>query len=242
MWSYRQYKQIGREIDADWAKRSNPEPHHSKIYKELKTLRDTPKEKCVNCQGDTIQPKNETNCENKLSEEHLVHSRIHVEIDDRDDPFDPHNWPLISRSKNIVILTLLIFVQAWAAASESMANTEICLDLHVSKSTETLATAMYLFGVGSGSIFAGPISETVGRNPTYLVGSFCYMLFVLGSALVKTFSGQCICRFLIGLFASATLAINGSSVGDQFRGVKRSFVFPIIAWANIACECSSDKC
>jgi hypothetical protein len=38
----------------------------------------------------------------------------------------------------------------------------------------------------------------------------------------------------VGLFASATLAINGSSVGDQFRPVKRTFVFPIVAWANVA--------
>jgi DHA1 family multidrug resistance protein-like MFS transporter len=96
---------------------------------------------------------------------------------------------------------------------------------------------MYLFGVGSGSIFAGPILDG-GWNPTYLGGTFCYMPFVLGSGLVRTFEGQVVCRYFVGLFASATLAINGSSVGDQFRMVKRSFVFPIIVWANVACKCS----
>jgi len=60
------------------------------------------------------------------------------------------------------------------------------------------------------------------------------MCFVLGSAMTSTFGGQLVCRYLVGLFASATLAINGASVGDQFRPVKRAFVFPIIAWANIA--------
>ena len=159
--------------------------------------------------------------------------RIWVTTDGDDDPFDPKNWPLTARAKNIFILTLLIFVQAWAGAAESMANTAASQEFHVSKVAESLSTAMYLFGIGSGSLFAGPLSETVGRNPVYLISSFCYLLFVLGAALTPTFGGQLVCRYFIGLFASATLSINGSSVRDQFRSVKRSFVFPIIAWANV---------
>jgi DHA1 family multidrug resistance protein-like MFS transporter len=45
-----------------------------------------------------------------------------------------------------------------------------------------------------------------------------------------------VCRFFVGLCCSATLAINGGSVRDQFRPVKRSFVFPVIAWVNVAGE------
>jgi MFS family permease len=157
-----------------------------------------------------------------------------VRISGDDDPLDPRNWPLISRCKNIAILSLLIFVQAWAGAAESMANAEASKAFHVEKTTETLSTAMYLFGVGSGSLFAGPLSETVGKNPTYLVSTLCYLFFVAGSALTPTFRGQVVCRYFVGLFSSATLAINGSSVKDQFRPVKRAFVFPVIAWANVA--------
>ena len=92
---------------------------------------------------------------------------------------------------------------------------------------------MYLFGIGSGALFAGPLSESVGRTLTYLVSTFIYLLFLLGSARTPTFGGQVICRYFVGLFSSATLSINGSSVGDQFRPVKRALVFPILAWANI---------
>ncbi|CAI6085945.1 unnamed protein product [Clonostachys chloroleuca] len=38
------------------------------------------------------------------------------------DPIDPHNWSLVSRAKNIAILCLLVFVQGWAAAAESLGN------------------------------------------------------------------------------------------------------------------------
>ncbi|KAL7940069.1 MFS general substrate transporter [Trichoderma barbatum] len=146
---------------------------------------------------------------------------------------NPQNWLLISRCKNLAILAFLIFVQGWAGASESMENLVASSTFHVSQATESLDTAVYLFGVGIGAPFAGPLSETVGRNPVYLSATFCYLFFVLGSAMATTFAGRIACRFFVGLFSSATLSINGSSVRDQFRDVKRAFVFPIIAWVNV---------
>jgi hypothetical protein len=161
-------------------------------------------------------------------------AKIYIKTTGEDDPLDPHNWPLLERSKNIAILAYLIFVQAWAGAAESMANTAASSEQGHSKVAENLTVAMYLFGIGTGSLLAGPISETVGRNPTYLVATFCYLCFIVGSALAPNFGGRMVCRFLLGFFASATLSINGSSVKDQFRPVKRAFVFPAIAWTNVA--------
>lgn len=149
------------------------------------------------------------------------------------DPLNPQNWPLISRCKNIAILSFLIFVQGWAGASESMANSVASSKFHVSQTAQSLDTAMYLFGIGTGAPFTGPLSETVGRNPVYLVATFCYLFFVFGTAMSTTFGGRITCRYFVGLFSSATLGINGSSVRDQFRDVKRAFVFPIIAWVNV---------
>ncbi|UKZ59726.1 uncharacterized protein TrAtP1_001024 [Trichoderma atroviride] len=149
------------------------------------------------------------------------------------DSLNPQNWPLIFRCKNIAILSILIFVQGWAGASESMANSVASSKFHVSRTAQNLDTAMYLFGIGTGAPFTGPLSETVGRNPVYLGATFCYLFFVFGSAMATTFGGRITCRYFVGLFSSATLGINGSSVRDQFRDVKRAFVFPIIAWVNV---------
>ncbi|KAJ7936153.1 major facilitator superfamily domain-containing protein [Mycena leptocephala] len=158
----------------------------------------------------------------RTQQDEKKNERIWVVADD-DDPLNPLNWSLISRAKAIAILSLLIFTQAWAGAADSVANSAASQEFGVSKVAENLSTAMYLFGIASGSLFVGPISETVGRNPTYLVATFCYLFFVLGSALSKSFGGFIVCRYLVGLFASATLAINGSSVRDMFRPVKRAF-------------------
>ncbi|KAK1750418.1 MFS general substrate transporter [Echria macrotheca] len=176
--------------------------------------------------GDTHTP------EEKVNDDRDDTGRIMVTASD-DDPINPCNWSLRSRCKNIAVLSLLIFVQAWAGGAESMANKEASAEFGVSKVAENLSTAMYLWGIATGSLIAGPVSETIGRNPTYLVSTFVYLFFVLGSALAPNFATQVVCRYLIGLASSATLSINGGSVRDQFRPVKRSFVFPVIAWANV---------
>jgi MFS family permease len=48
----------------------------------------------------------------------------------------------------------------------------------VGEVTEALATGLFLIGFGFGALFAGPISETVGRNPVYLVTLFIYMIWI----------------------------------------------------------------
>lgn len=162
------------------------------------------------------------------------HNKIYIRSTTDDDPIDPRNWPLLSRTKNIALLAYLIFAQAWAGAAESMANRPASTEQNHSRVAENLVIAMYLFGVGTGSLLAGPVSDTIGRNATYLTGSFVYLCFVLGAALAPGFGGRLVCRFGVGLAGSATLTGNGASVRDQFRPVKRAFVFPVIAWANVA--------
>lgn len=157
-----------------------------------------------------------------------------VQSTGEDDPLDPQNWPLATRSRNIFIICFLVFTQCWSGAADSIGNSMASKEFHISQVAENVSTALFLFGVGTGALFAGPLSESVGRNPTYLVATACYLFFVLGSAMTPTFGGQVVCRYFVGLSASATLTINGASVSDQFRPVKRAIVFPIVAWANVA--------
>ncbi|KAF2101721.1 MFS general substrate transporter [Rhizodiscina lignyota] len=219
MWSYLQYKAIGRDIERERAGSQT--------------------ERAYDLEGRLSQSGQQHDGDNKSSRttdgQGLESSNdIAVGLECENDPFSPRDWSLAARSKNIAILTLLISVQAWAGAADSMANTSASMYFHVSKVAQNLSTAMYLFGIGSGCMVVGPLSETVGRNPTYLISTFCFLFFVLGTALAKSFGGFIVCRYLTGVFSSATLGINGASVKDQFRPVKRAFVFPIIAWANVA--------
>ncbi|OTA53273.1 MFS general substrate transporter [Hypoxylon sp. EC38] len=226
MWSYVQYRWIGRDLQLAVERQSKI----ARSQKDQQSYSDDVEAPRANSYSlSTLDSKKNGQAIGGRGE-----NRIVIRVEGDDDPLDPKNWPLTARCKNIASLSFLIFAQAWAGAAESMANKTASAEFGVSQVAENLSTAMYLFGIGSGALFAGPLSETVGRNPTYLVSTFCYLFFVLGSALTPTFGGQVACRFLIGLFSSATLSINGSSVRDQFRPVKRAFAFPIIAWANVA--------
>ncbi|KAF3033610.1 hypothetical protein E8E12_001161 [Didymella heteroderae] len=157
-----------------------------------------------------------------------------VELEDDNDPIDPHNWPLLKRARTMLILSMLVFTQAWAGACDSLGNSKASTEYHVSPVAEDLATAMYLFGIGSGCLFVGPLSQALGRNPVYLGFTLVYLCFILGTSLAKNYASQVVLRYLAGLASSAALGINGASVGDMFRPVERALWFPVIAWVNVA--------
>lgn len=244
MWSYVQYRRIGRMVEEEFKERPGkevtppervstgrlPDFEHGNTWTET-SPQDTELQTGFEPHG--RQEKKDQSVEEKQSPGKKPDGVVMVKVSGENDHIDPKNWGVGERAKNIAILSLLISVQAWAGAAESIANAEASREFHVSRIAENLATAMYLFGIGSGALFVGPLSETVGRNPTYLTSTFCYLFFVLGSALTSTFGGQVACRYFVGLFSSATLATNGASVMDQFRPVKRALVFPVIAWANV---------
>lgn len=163
--------------------------------------------------------------------------KIIVKLNGDDDSIDPRNWSLLKRARTIGILCMLVFTQAWAGACDSLNNSKASKQYHVSPVAEDLSTAMYLFGIGSGCLFVGPLSQTLGRNPVYLGFTLAYLFFILGTALSKDYASQVVCRYLAGLASSAALGINGASVGDLFRPVERALWFPVIAWVNVVRQC-----
>ncbi|KAF3011150.1 hypothetical protein E8E13_011480 [Curvularia kusanoi] len=171
--------------------------------------------------------------DDESSDEKLEDGKRIVEVTGADDPIDPHNWPLHKRARTVLILSLLIFTQAWAGACDSIANTKASKQYHVSPVAQNLSTAVYLFGIGCGCLFVGPLSQTFGRNPAYLGFTLVYLPFILGTALSRNYGTQIVCRFFAGLASSAALGINGGSIGDMFRPVERALWFPVIAWVNV---------
>ncbi|KAF4335294.1 major facilitator superfamily transporter [Fusarium beomiforme] len=219
MWSFVQHRQIAKEVRLD----------HKKDVESAKNIGSSSSQK-----RSLSTPNGERRSGRESAQQTSNKTRFQVQTSGEDDPLNPLNWSLATRIRSTFIVCLLVFTQCWAGSAISLGNSMASKQLHVSQVAENLSIAMFLFGVGTGALFAGPISETVGRNPTYLVATAFHLCFVLGSAMTPTFGGQVVCRFLVGLSASATLTINGASVNDQFRPVKRALVFPIVAWANVA--------
>jgi MFS family permease len=159
--------------------------------------------------------------------------KVLVSLDSDNDSLDPHNWPILQRAKTMFILGILVFVQAWAGACDSLENTKASQQFRVSPVAQDLTTAMYLFGIGSGCLFVGPLSQRFGRNPVYLGFSLIYLFFLLGNVLSKDYGSQIVCRYFTGVASSAALGINGASVGDLFNPLDRTLWFPLMAWFNV---------
>lgn len=92
-----------------------------------------------------------------------------------------------------------------------------------------MATGLFLVGFGLGALFAGPISETVGRNPVYITTLVLYMIFIMASALAPIIGAQLAFRFLAGLFGSTPLTCAGGSISDLWNPLERVFAFPVFA-------------
>ena len=128
-----------------------------------------------------------------------------VNYESDDDPLNPHNWSYWIRIRCTFTIAAIGFVVGFGSAIDSPAIPQASEALHVSEVVESMATGLFLVGFGAGALFAGPFSETFGRNPVYIVTLGLFMCFILGSALAPNITAQLIFRFLAGFFGSTPL-------------------------------------
>lgn len=124
------------------------------------------------------------------------------------------------------------FAVDWASAADGQAGAAIAKEFHVSGEAESLSSSLYTFGLAAGSLFAGPIAETVGRNPVYVVSRCFHVIWLVGAALAPNFGAQIVFRFLAGVSGSILLAIHAASTADIYGPVYRTLAWPIIAVAS----------
>lgn len=145
------------------------------------------------------------------------------------DPNNPHNWSLSVRIPCTFLIAGIGCVVGIASAIDSSALREAAKAFGVSEVVESMATGLFLVGFGCGALFAGPISETIGRNPVYIVTLALYMIFVMASALSPNIGAQLAFRFIAGVFGSTPLTCAGGSISDLWNPLERVFAFPIFA-------------
>ncbi|RAK96592.1 MFS general substrate transporter [Aspergillus ibericus CBS 121593] len=145
---------------------------------------------------------------------------------------NPQNW---SRSKKwfctiaICLIALAISIPGTIDAPVSEAFNE---HYGVGPIAGSMTTGMYLIGVGVGSLFAGPISETFGRNFVYFTNLLVFMLFILAKALAPNYGAAIVFRFLTGFFGAAPMTVAGGTVGDLWSPLELTFSLPSVTLAS----------
>ncbi|KAF7192809.1 putative efflux pump kojT [Pseudocercospora fuligena] len=154
---------------------------------------------------------------------------ITPEFDPTDDSISPRTWSPFHRYRAFTIIWLLVFTQGWISTCDSNVTGPASETYHVSETAQTLATGLFFVGLALGALFAGPLSETFGRNPVYLFSTFGVLSFTLGSALSRNFGSELVTRFLGGLCASPTLSVYGGTLADLFSDEERKARWPLFA-------------
>ncbi|TFB01331.1 putative efflux pump kojT [Trichoderma ghanense] len=145
------------------------------------------------------------------------------------DPLSPRNWSLTKRMLCTINVGFIALVVGMAASIDSAVIKRAAEEFGVSDVAEALATGLFLAGFGFGALIAGPLSETVGRNPVYFGSLAIYMLFLMGAGLSKSLGGQLVCRFFAGFFGESPLSTVGGSISDLWDPMNRLVAFPIFA-------------
>lgn len=155
------------------------------------------------------------------------------------DILDPHNWSYATRLGCTVMIASIGWIVGFASAVDSAALPQAAEEFGVSEVAESLATGLFLVAFGFGALVAGPISETVGRNPVYIVTLAVYMVWIMASALAPNLGAQLVFRFLAGLFGATPLTCAGGSISDLWSPLERVWAFPVFANAAFSKSLSS---
>lgn len=78
-----------------------------------------------------------------------------------------------------------------------------------------------LLGIAVGPIFYNPLSRTIGRRPTYLLGSALFIPCVLWMALSKDYAVFCAGRFFAGFFSAFSQTVPPASIADIYPPERR---------------------
>lgn len=149
--------------------------------------------------------------------------------DGPDDPENPKNWSKSRKWLATVFVSLLALLVGVCGPIETPVMKIAANEMGVSEVIESLSVALFLVGLGCGSLISGPVSEVFGRSRTYLLTLASMCIWLMGSALVSSPAGRLIFRFIAGFSGATPLVCSGGTIADLWSPLERTFAFPFFA-------------
>ncbi|MBP9951834.1 MAG: multidrug effflux MFS transporter [Cypionkella sp.] len=81
-----------------------------------------------------------------------------------------------------------------------------------------LVVTSFVFGMGLGTLFMGPLADRFGRKPVIIAGILGYMLAALACYFATSLSVLLVARMVMGIAASAPRTVSTALVRDLFKG------------------------
>lgn len=91
-----------------------------------------------------------------------------------------------------------------------------------------LVVTSFVFGMGLGTLFVGPLADAFGRRRVILFGSGLFMLAALACYLAGSLETLLMARVLQGIGAAAPRVVSVAMVRDQFKGREMARVMSLV--------------
>lgn len=235
----------GFELPAQYLTQINPEKHTQPILSPISTKSSNPARDDTTTSGDSdledlgiAKTKSRRDTEPYSSERFNVEQQLALErtktlpitpkktsdgvilVDwyTTDDPANPQNWTSGKRA----FVTFLLCAYTWVVytGSSIYAASEggVMSQFSVNETEAVLPLSLYVLAYGVGPLFFAPLSEipSIGRNPVYYLTFIIFFALSFPTAVVDSFAGLVILRFLQGFFGSPALANAGASFSDMY--------------------------
>jgi MFS transporter, DHA1 family, multidrug resistance protein len=128
----------------------------------------------------------------------------------------PHS---ISRNEFIALLAVLFATIALSIDAMLPALPEIAASLTPDAPNRAqLVLTAFVFGMGIGTLFAGPISDAIGRKATIAWGFVIYILAALACWMAQSLEALLIARVVQGIGSAGPRTVSVAMVRDLYKG------------------------
>ena len=125
----------------------------------------------------------------------------------------------ISRVEFIALMAMLSATVAFSIDAMLPAMPVIAADLTPDLPNRVqLVITSFVFGMGIGTFFTGPLSDTFGRKPVMIAGTIVYMAATLVAWRAQSLEVMLAARVVQGLGASGPRVVAMAVIRDKFKG------------------------
>ncbi|GAC97403.1 multidrug transporter [Pseudozyma hubeiensis SY62] len=137
-------------------------------------------------------------------------------------PEDSRHWSQNKKWLTTVIISLMGFISPLGSSILVPGNGFVDHTFTLnSRTLSLLPVSLFVIGLGIGPFVLAPCSETVGRQPVYVITSLLFIVFNLASAFSPNFVVLNVLRIFAGAAGSTGPSLGAGSIGDMFAPRER---------------------
>jgi len=145
----------------------------------------------------------------------------------------PFEWSQWRKTYVTWVACLSTVCAAYSAGAYSSGEEQMAREWHVSGVATEVGITTFTCGFAAFPMFLAPFSEINGRRPVFIASGAAFLLFQMACALVPSYGGMLVCRFIAGCACSTFSTISGGVVSDLYHAKDRNAAMTLFSAASL---------